>query len=81
MPPKLPARTTPTTPPLRCCYHLPGNRECPYPPLYDVVYRPHRLKATDPLRRSVCVAHLAPAVDQAIGDSPLGAGVVVEVLP
>lgn len=65
--------------PTHCCIHLPGNRQCPYPPLYVVGWKPHRLKPTDRIFRRVCLHHLARAIDDALEDSPRDCEVTVQL--
>ena len=52
----------------RCCIHLPGNLECPYPPLFVVRWR-RRTAVTTPYLREVCASHLLQAICDAIADS------------
>lgn len=67
----------------RCCWHLPGNRPCPNPPLYDVEWKLNEPRAYEKhppefreIRRSVCVFHLVPAIDAAIEAAPFSVGAV-----
>ena len=63
----------------RCLLHLPGNAECPYTALYEVIWTPHRITPVGKLTRPVCVQHLAPAIDQALDDSARGATIEVRL--
>lgn len=65
----------------KCCVHLPGNRECPYAPLYEVTWKPHRLRPANAITRSTCVFHLAEAINGALSDSARDSAVKVKILP
>lgn len=63
-----------------CAKHLPGNAQCPYRVVYEIKWTPHRLEPVGMFTRRVCLHHLAPAIDDALGDSARGDDVHVCVV-